>query len=173
MRNSPYDGGAQAHGEYARRDRRQRALSVARTGNHRTPQPCPRPTAIQATRSRSAVSAELISRFCRGTVPVTATPRPSCPTRPISTRLKAIGVTHLLTVSAVGSLNENLPPLTVVLPDQIIDRTTLRPTDLFRRRRGRPRRPGRSLLRRVSRARPKRSRDDWRSNCERWDVCLH
>jgi 5'-methylthioadenosine phosphorylase len=45
--------------------------------------------------------------------------------------LKAIGVTHLLTVSAVGSLKENLPPLTVVLPDQIIDRTTLRPCTFF------------------------------------------
>ena len=45
--------------------------------------------------------------------------------------LKAIGVTHLLTVSAVGSLNENLPPLTVILPDQIIDRTTLRPRTFF------------------------------------------
>jgi 5'-methylthioadenosine phosphorylase len=45
--------------------------------------------------------------------------------------LKAIGVTHLLTVSAVGSLNENLPPLTVVLPDQIIDRTTQRPRTFF------------------------------------------
>ena len=45
--------------------------------------------------------------------------------------LKSVGVTHLLTVSAVGSLNENLPPLTVVLPDQIIDRTTLRPGTFF------------------------------------------
>jgi 5'-methylthioadenosine phosphorylase len=45
--------------------------------------------------------------------------------------LKSIGVTHLLTVSAVGSLNASLPPLTVVLPDQIIDRTTLRPRTFF------------------------------------------
>ncbi len=45
--------------------------------------------------------------------------------------LKAIGVTHLLTVSAVGSLNERLPPLSIVLPDQIIDRTTLRPSTFF------------------------------------------
>jgi 5'-methylthioadenosine phosphorylase len=45
--------------------------------------------------------------------------------------LKSLGVTHLLTVSAVGSLNESLPPLTVVLPDQIIDRTTLRPRTFF------------------------------------------
>jgi 5'-methylthioadenosine phosphorylase len=45
--------------------------------------------------------------------------------------LKALGVTHLLTVSAVGSLKEDLPPLVVLLPDQIIDRTVLRPRTFF------------------------------------------
>ncbi len=45
--------------------------------------------------------------------------------------LKAVGVTHLLTVSAVGSLKEELSPLTVVMPDQIIDRTVARPRTFF------------------------------------------
>lgn len=45
--------------------------------------------------------------------------------------LKALGVTHLLTVSAVGSLKESLPPLSIVLPDQIIDRTIARPRSFF------------------------------------------
>lgn len=45
--------------------------------------------------------------------------------------LKAVGVTHLLSVSAVGSLQEHLPPLTLVLPDQIIDRTMVRPRSFF------------------------------------------
>jgi 5'-methylthioadenosine phosphorylase len=45
--------------------------------------------------------------------------------------LKEAGVTHLLTVSAVGSLREELPPLTVVLPDQIVDRTVARPRTFF------------------------------------------
>jgi 5'-methylthioadenosine phosphorylase len=45
--------------------------------------------------------------------------------------LKQLGVTHLLTVSAVGSLKEELPPMTVVLPDQIIDRTVARPRTFF------------------------------------------
>jgi len=45
--------------------------------------------------------------------------------------LKSLGVTHLLTVSAVGSLQEVLPPLTVVIPDQIIDRTVSRPRTFF------------------------------------------
>jgi 5'-methylthioadenosine phosphorylase len=45
--------------------------------------------------------------------------------------LKQLGVTHLVTVSAVGSLNEELPPMTVVLPDQIIDRTVARARTFF------------------------------------------
>jgi 5'-methylthioadenosine phosphorylase len=45
--------------------------------------------------------------------------------------LKSVGVTHLLTVSAVGSLREHLPPRTIVLPDQIIDRTVMRPRSFF------------------------------------------
>lgn len=45
--------------------------------------------------------------------------------------LRALGVTHLLSISAVGSLREDLPPRTAVLPDQIIDRTTLRDRTFF------------------------------------------
>jgi len=45
--------------------------------------------------------------------------------------LKQLGVTHLVTVSAVGSLQESLPPLSIVLPDQIIDRTVSRPRTFF------------------------------------------
>ena len=45
--------------------------------------------------------------------------------------LKSLGVTHLLTVSAVGSLRAHLPPLTIVQPDQIIDRTVDRPRSFF------------------------------------------
>lgn len=45
--------------------------------------------------------------------------------------LKQLGVTHILSVSAVGSLREALPPLSIVLPDQIIDRSMLRPRSFF------------------------------------------
>ena len=45
--------------------------------------------------------------------------------------LKQIGVTGVVTVSAVGSLREDLPPRTAVLPDQIIDRTVSRPRSFF------------------------------------------
>jgi 5'-methylthioadenosine phosphorylase len=45
--------------------------------------------------------------------------------------LKQLGVTHLLSINAVGSLRQELPPLTLVLPDQIIDRTVLRDRSFF------------------------------------------
>lgn len=45
--------------------------------------------------------------------------------------LKQAGVTHLLSVNAVGSLQEHLPPRTAVVPDQIIDRTVSRPRTFF------------------------------------------
>jgi 5'-methylthioadenosine phosphorylase len=37
--------------------------------------------------------------------------------------LKQVGATHILSLSAVGSLREELPPRSLVVPDQIIDRT--------------------------------------------------
>lgn len=45
--------------------------------------------------------------------------------------LKQLGVTHLLSISAVGSLQEDLPPGTMVLPDQLIDRTVARDRTFF------------------------------------------
>lgn len=45
--------------------------------------------------------------------------------------LKQLGVTHLVTVSAVGSLNEAIAPGHVVLPDQFIDLTRGRPSTFF------------------------------------------
>lgn len=46
--------------------------------------------------------------------------------------LKSLGVAHLLSVSAVGSLREHLHPRDVVVPDQILDRTKgVRPASFF------------------------------------------
>lgn len=53
------------------------------------------------------------------------------PYRPNIYALKDLGVTHLLSVSAVGSLAEALPPRSLVVPDQIIDRTVSRPRTFF------------------------------------------
>jgi 5'-methylthioadenosine phosphorylase len=45
--------------------------------------------------------------------------------------LKSIGVEQVVSVSAVGSLAEDVSPGTFVLPDQLIDRTTRRPNSFF------------------------------------------
>jgi 5'-methylthioadenosine phosphorylase len=45
--------------------------------------------------------------------------------------LKKLGVTHIISVSAVGSLKKELEPLHIVVPDQIIDRTKHRPNTFF------------------------------------------
>src|SRR5512147_1766525 len=37
--------------------------------------------------------------------------------------LKSLGVTHVLASGAVGSLREEVAPRTLVIPDQVIDRT--------------------------------------------------
>lgn len=47
--------------------------------------------------------------------------------------LKQAGVTHVVSISAVGSLREQVAPRSVVLPDQIIDRTVARPRTYFDR----------------------------------------
>jgi 5'-methylthioadenosine phosphorylase len=45
--------------------------------------------------------------------------------------LKQLGVTHLMSVSAVGSLREEIEPGHIVFPDQFIDRTKGRTTSFF------------------------------------------
>ena len=45
--------------------------------------------------------------------------------------LKTLGVERILSVSAVGSLREELKPLDMVIPDQLIDRTRSRPATFF------------------------------------------
>jgi 5'-methylthioadenosine phosphorylase len=45
--------------------------------------------------------------------------------------LKQLGVTHVIASNAVGSLREDLPPQTLVIPDQTYDRTKRRPLTFF------------------------------------------
>src|ERR1700693_2647113 len=45
--------------------------------------------------------------------------------------LKMIGVERILSVSAVGSLRDDLPPLDFVIPDQFFDRTRQRVATFF------------------------------------------
>lgn len=44
---------------------------------------------------------------------------------------KSLGVTNLIGITAVGSLQEDLPPLHLVIPDQLIDRTVSRKSTFF------------------------------------------
>ncbi len=45
--------------------------------------------------------------------------------------LKSLGVERLLSVSAVGSMREEIAPSGLVVPDQLIDRTVVRPRTFF------------------------------------------
>jgi 5'-methylthioadenosine phosphorylase len=45
--------------------------------------------------------------------------------------LKQVGVERVLSTNAVGSLREDLPPRTLVVPDQYFDRTKQRPMSFF------------------------------------------
>jgi len=47
--------------------------------------------------------------------------------------MKRLGVERIISVSAVGSLREEIAPGHVVIPDQFIDRTTRRPSTFFGR----------------------------------------
>jgi 5'-methylthioadenosine phosphorylase len=44
---------------------------------------------------------------------------------------KSLGVEYIIAISTVGSLKEKIRPTDIVIPDQIIDRTTLRPNTFF------------------------------------------
>ena len=45
--------------------------------------------------------------------------------------LKSLGVEFIIAISTVGSLKEKIKPMDIVIPDQIIDRSTLRPDTFF------------------------------------------
>ena len=45
--------------------------------------------------------------------------------------LKVLGVTHILASGAVGSLREDVAPRSLVIPDQIIDKTFRRPSTFY------------------------------------------
>ena len=44
---------------------------------------------------------------------------------------KSLGVEYIIAISTVGSLKEKIKPTDIVIPDQIIDRSTLRPNTFF------------------------------------------
>ncbi len=71
------------------------------------------------------------SPFCRATALGIATPS-EVPARANIYALKALGATHVVSISAVGSLRQELAPRDVVIPDQLLDRTKgVRPASFF------------------------------------------
>ncbi|HZC06813.1 MAG TPA: S-methyl-5'-thioadenosine phosphorylase [Ktedonobacterales bacterium] len=44
---------------------------------------------------------------------------------------KSLGVERVISISAVGSLREDIAPLDLVIPDQLVDRTKARPASFF------------------------------------------
>jgi 5'-methylthioadenosine phosphorylase len=58
-------------------------------------------------------------------------PPSAVPARANIYALKTLGVERIVSISAVGSLSENVSPLDMVVPDQIIDRTKARPGTFF------------------------------------------
>ena len=76
------------------------------------------------------------ARRAAGPLPAAPRPRPPHPAAAINYRanidaLKRAGVTDLVSVSAVGSLQEELPPGHFVIVDQFIDRTFAREKSFF------------------------------------------
>ncbi len=78
--------------------------------------------------------------------------------------LKRCGVTDIVSLSAVGSLREDLAPGDFVVVDQFIDRTFARPKSFLRRRLRRPCFDGASGVRpdRRRAGRGRGARPDWR-----------
>ena len=76
--------------------------------------------------------------------------------------LKRAGVTDIISLSAVGSFREHLPPGSFVIVDQFIDRTFAREKSFF----------GTGMVAHVSMAHPVNARlGDWcQSACERLDI---
>ena len=91
----------------------------------------------RARRSPAARSAARRSRSFRATAQGHRFSPTNVPYRANIYALKALGATHVVSISAVGSLRDDLPPRSLVVPDQIIDRTVAAATHVFRRRRRR------------------------------------
>ena len=70
---------------------------------------------------------------CRATAAVTASARPRSTSRANVWGMKTLGVTRILSVSAVGSMREDVAPGDFVAVDQFIDRTRHRPDTFFER----------------------------------------
>jgi 5'-methylthioadenosine phosphorylase len=85
------------------------------------------PSSPIVTGTIGATTVAFVARHGRGHV---LTPS-EVPYRANIYALRSLGATHVLSVSSVGSLREDLPPRTAAIPDQIIDRTLGRERTFF------------------------------------------
>ena len=115
----------------ARHRRRQRPLRSARAQERALGDGRDRPGASPRTRSCSPSSTGCRSASCPATGAATRCRRRHINYRANIDALKRAGVTDLVSVSACGSLKEELPPGHFVLVDQFIDRTFAREKSFF------------------------------------------
>jgi 5'-methylthioadenosine phosphorylase len=104
------------------------ALGGLGTGEvHALDTPFGRPSSPIVTTEVAGVKVALLSRHGEGHLL-----NPSqVPYRANVFALKALGVTHILASGAVGSLREEIAPRHLVIPDQVIDRTSRRRGTFF------------------------------------------
>ena len=100
---------------------------LADRGEHDIETPFGRPSDSIVTGTVSGVEVAFLPRHGRGHR-ISPT---HLPARANIYALKTLGVERILSVSAVGSLREELKPLDMVIPDQLIDRTRGRPATFF------------------------------------------
>jgi 5'-methylthioadenosine phosphorylase len=94
---------------------------------HEVDTPFGRPSGPITTTEVAGVPVALLSRHGEGHLL-----NPSqVPYRANVFALKALGVTHVLASGAVGSLREEIAPRSLVIPDQVIDRTFRRAATFF------------------------------------------
>ena len=87
--------------------------------------------------------------------------------------MKMLGVERIISVSAVGSLREDLPPLDFLIPDQFFDRTQRSHRHVLRRRHRRARRLRQAHLPAAFRSTGRRLRPHRREGASRRHLRLH
>ncbi|HYO09739.1 MAG TPA: MTAP family purine nucleoside phosphorylase [Tepidisphaeraceae bacterium] len=106
------------------------ALGVEHSGTrHEVDTPFGRPSDAILEAEWAGVPVLILSRHGRGHV---LSPS-QVPYRANLFALKQLGCTHILASGAVGSLREEYKPRQLVIPDQIIDRTSRRPATFYER----------------------------------------
>ncbi len=100
---------------------------LGRTESHDLDTPFGKPSAPIVTTELDGVAVALLKRHGEGHVHGPS----NVPYRANVFAMKMLGVTHILGTGAVGSLREEIAPRTLVVPDQVIDKTFRRAGTFF------------------------------------------